>query len=239
MRRADIDRWTLKRMRDTPAPKGFVIRRDQTDVEAFPASEHAEVSAYCRPGDTVLAIMPDDSVGLTYRIDDAGNTESAMATAGAVLTGSVIKGIGDQLSKAYEGIMDGYERVISSLNQDLRRKIEENEQLRERLAKAEGRSIELFRMEQEQKLEESKMRHNQAMADEYLGRAFTVLDQVVDGFLTHQSRKDKLKSIFHRFKPETLQAIMGDLSEDDVNELLALADDLDKSERFSSAKKIG
>jgi hypothetical protein len=94
-------------------------------------------------------------------------------------------------------------------------------------------------MEQEQKLEESKMRHNQAMADEYLGRAFTVLDQVVDGFLTHQSRKDKLKGIFHRFKPETLQAIMGDLSEEDVNELLALADDLDKNERFSSVKKLG
>jgi len=238
MKRADIDRWTLKRMRDNPAPKGFVIRRDQTDVEAFPASDHNEVSAYCRPGDTIMAIMPDDSVGLTYRIDDGGS-DSTAAVAGAALTGSVIKGIGDQLSKAYEGIMDGYERVIAVLNQDLRRKVEENEQLRERLARAEGRSIELFRMEQEQKLEESKIRHNQAMADEYLGRAFTVLDQVVDGFLTHQSRKDKLKGIFHRFKPETLQAIMGDLSEEDVNELLALADDLDKNERFSSVKKLG
>jgi len=237
MKRADIDRWTSKRFRDVPGLKGFIVRREQSDVEAFKPTEHAEVSKFCKPGDSILSIMPDDSVGITYNIEEVSPPDPAAAAAGAALTGAVIKGIGEQISKAYEGIMDGYERVITSLSHELSRKTEEIDRLSERLAKSEGKSLEMFRAEQEQRLEESKMRHSQVMTEEYLGRTFTMLDQVVDGFLTHHSRKDKLKGIFHRLKPETLQAIMGDLSENDVNDLLALAEDLDKDEQFSSTKK--
>jgi len=235
MKRSDIDRWTAKRARSAPAPKGFVIRRGQLDIEAFPPAEHADVSAFCKPGDVIMAIMPDDTVGLTYHVDEPDG-EGAFGP-GAALTGSVIKTVGEQIGKAHEGIVEGYEALLRSFRDELKRRDERMAHLEAKLERAEGRTIELVRMEHEQKIEESKLRHNQAMTEEYLGRAFSVLDQVADGFLKHHSRKDKLKGIFEKLKPETLHAIMGDLSEEDVNDLLAIADDIDKDEKFSSSPK--
>lgn len=238
MRRSDIDRWAAKRLQHTPRPKGFVVRRGDMDVEAFQPHEHAEISGFCRPGDVIMAIMPDDSVGLTYRVEDGPDD----GTGG--MAGTLVKVVGEQVGKSHEGVIAGYEAVISSMRRDLARKDDEIDRLHQRLERAEGKSIELVRlehesrrMEHEQKIEESKVRHNQELTDEYLGRAFTVLDQVVDGYLKHHSRRDRLKAMFEKLSPETLRAVMGDLTEDDVNELMALADDLDKEEKFSSTPK--
>ncbi|HSN99563.1 MAG TPA: hypothetical protein VLS89_14815 [Candidatus Nanopelagicales bacterium] len=234
MKRSEIDRWMSKRATGSPRPKGFIIRRGEMDVEAFQVSEYAEVSHFCKPGDLILVIMPDDSVGLTYRVEDDGAGDGAHH---AGPTESVIKVFGEQIGKVYEGITGGYETLIASLRSDLARKDTEADRLMARLERLEGKAIDLVRIEHEQKIEETKVRHSQAMTDEYLGRAFTVLDQVVDGFLQHHSRKQKIKGIFDKLKPETLRAIMGDLSEDDVNDLMTLADDLEKDEKFSSASK--
>lgn len=233
MRRADIDRWTAKRFRSTPRAKGFIIRRGDADVEAFQAAEYAEVSGFCRPGDVILAIMPDDSVGLTYRVDD-GNDDSYAA---AGVTGSLIKVVGEQVGKSHEGVIAAYEAVIASLRADLARKDAEIDKLAARVEKSEGKSIDLVRMEYQQRIEESTLRHNQGLREEYLGRAFTVLDQVIDGYLKHQGKRDKLKRIFDKLSPETLRTIVKDLDEDDVNDLMTLADDLEKEEKFSSAPK--
>lgn len=218
-----------------------MLRRGDMDVEAFQPHEYPEISGFCRPGDVILAIMEDDSVGLTYRVDE-GYDDDAAATVAGVTT--IAKVVGEQVGKSHEGVIVAYDAVISSMRADLARKDEEIDRLLHRLEQAEGKSIELVRLEHEhkrmenqQKLEESKVRHNQELTDEYLGRAFTVLDQVVDGYLKHHSRRDKLKAMFEKLSPETLRAIMGDLNEDDVNELMSLADDLDKEEKFSSTPK--
>lgn len=236
MRRSDIDRWTQKRLKDEPPPNGFVIRRDGADVEAFRADDAGEVSAYCRPGDTILTILPDGSVGLTYKIEESSATDAAAAASGALLTNSVVKTMGEQLGKAYEGLVNGFERLIASYDHGMKQKDAEISVLRERLAKCEGQSLEIYRLEKESKLEESRMKHSHAMTEEYLGKAFTVLDQLVDGFLQHHTRKDKLRGIFEKLKPETLQTIMGDLSEGDIADLMALAEDLDKASAAKTKK---
>lgn len=236
MRRADIDRWTQKRLRDEPPPKGFIIRRDGADVEAFRATDAGDVSAHCRPGDTILTILPDDTIGLTYRVEEHGAVEGAAAASGAMLTNTVVKTMGEQLGKAYEGIVGGYERLIASYDHGMKQKDAEIALLRERLAKCEGQSIELYKLERDHRLEESRLKHSHAMTEEYLGKAFTVLDQLVDGFLQHQTGKDKLRGIFEKLKPETLQTIMGDLSESDIADLMALAEDLDKASAAKTKK---
>lgn len=238
MKRADIDRWTEKRTRATPPPKGFIIRRGQANVEAFTAEEHAEVSGFCKPGDVILAIMPDDTVGLTLQVtEDPTTAESNAGLMGSTL-GHVIRVVSEQIGKSNEGITAAYETLLATYRDELKRNQGRIEHLEQKLESAQSQAIELVRLEHDQKLEESRLNHNQAMTKEYLGRAFEVLDQVVDGFLKHHGRREKLKGIFEKLKPETLTAIMGDLSERDINDLMAIADDLDKEATFSSKPKL-
>lgn len=222
MRRADIDRWTAKRVRQIPAAKAFIIRRGSSDVEAFSAAEAAEVSSVCRPGDIILAIMQDDTVGLTYHVEEGGPD-----TSGAGVTGSVIRVVGEQIGKANEGIIAGYENLLASHRAEIQRLNDVVRQLSEERLKTQGVSIELARMQHEVELEEKRLAHSQAMTQEYLGKAMVVLDQLVSGFMDHHTRKEQLRMIFHKLKPATLEAIMGDLSEADIELLSKIAESLD------------
>lgn len=231
MRRADIDRWTSKRVRQIPAAKGFIIRRGNSDVEAFNAAEAAEVSSVCRPGDVILAIMQDDSVGLSYHVEEGGPD-----TSGAGVTGSVIRVVGEQIGKANEGIIAGYEGLLASHRAEIQRLNEVVRQLSEEKLKNQGVSIELARMQYEVEIEEKRLAHSQAMTEEYLGKAMVVLDQLVTGFMDHHTRKEQLRMIFHKLKPATLQAIMADLSEADIDLLMKIAESLEDKKSLGSKK---
>lgn len=115
MKRTDIDRWTAKRLRQIPSLKGFIIRRGERHVESFSPAEASEVSAFCKPGDVILAIMPDDTVGLTCEVESDG-----VDAAQAGVSGAVLRVVGEQIGRANEGVTAGYEGLIASYREELR-----------------------------------------------------------------------------------------------------------------------
>jgi hypothetical protein len=217
MKRRDIDRWITNRLRQLPAPKQFIIRRDQLDVEAFSPEEARDVSSFCKPGDVILAIMPDGSIGLRYEIE-----EEQPERGHAGVTGAVIRVVAEQVGKANEGAFAGYEALLETLYAELRRKDESIDRLYRQVEELRAHSVELKRLEHAQRIEETKVAHSHKLTDEYLGRAFQTVDRVVDGFLLRNSQRDQLKAIIEKLSPSTIKAIMGDLNEKDVELLLHL-----------------
>lgn len=229
MKRRDIDRWIANRLRQIPTPKQFVIRRDHLDVEAFSPEEARDVSSFCRPGDVILAMMPDGSIGLRYEIE-----EDPPERGHAGVTGAVVRVVAEQVGRANEGAFAGYEALLETLYTELRRKDESIDRLQRQLDELRTHGLEIRRLEHAQKIEETKLAHSHKLTDEYLGRAFEVADRVVDGFLLRHSQRDQLKAIIEKLSPSTLQAIMSDLDEQDVELLLRLAGDAE-SEREQAA----
>lgn len=229
MRRAEIDRWTAKRLRQIPPPKGFLIRRGERDVEAFKPEEAAEVSGFCRPGDIIMAIMPDDSVGLTYEVDSGAGDNGA-----AGVTGAVVKVVGEQLGRVNEGVSAGYEGVIAAYRDELKRCHERIQFLEQKIEKLQAANVEVLRIQKEYKIEEAalaleelKQNQKQKMMDENLGKAFHILGQVIGDFVEHRTKKDKLKAIFDKLSEDTVRGLAKDLNEEDLKVISSLVDDDD------------